>query len=158
MSNAQKLSRREIRNQAPVINGTVITAPHLIDFDGVGAGVWVCDVEVGANNYLKDVPVKQADSRFYAQLGQVVALRKNAQGRYEVVGPGDRASAPVVVKFYEIGNTSAISSQDIGFRFDRVAYSFYAGLSGGAPLGTFWADGVTPYNLVRIVDAQGNPV
>jgi len=154
----KQLSRREIRAQKDSLIGTILTAPHVVDFDGSGAGVWVVDVEIGSNQYLKDVPVKAIDNRFYAQLGQVVSLRRNAQGRYEVTGPGDRVTSPMVVKEYNIGVTSAVSSTEFGFGFDRVPYSYYATLDGGAPLGVIWNDGTTPYNLVRILDAQGNPV
>ena len=153
-----RLTRREIETQKPEIVGTVITAPHVIDFDGLGAGVWVADVEIGGAQYLKDVPVKAMTNRFYAQLGQTVLLRRNAQGRFEVIGPGDRVATPVTTKYYDIGVTSAVSSDDFGFSFDRVAFSFYATIDLSAPLDVLWADGVTPFNLVRIVDAQGFPV
>ena len=154
----KKLSRREIRAQNDSLIGTIIKAPNVIIFDANDAGCWVVDVEIGSNQYLKDVPVKAIENRFYAQLGQIVSLRRNAQGRFEVVGPGDRVTSPMVIKEYNIGVTSAVSSTDYGFGYDRVPFSYYATLDGGAPLGVVFGDGSTPFNYVRIVDAQGSPV
>lgn len=157
-NSARKLTRREIRTLGTELIGTVIRDPNVTDFDGAGAGVWVVDVEIGGDQYLKDVPVKQMTNRFYAQLGQVVTLRRNAQGRFEVIGPGDRRTSTLIVKYYEMGVTSAVSTQNQGFDFQRVPYSYYATADLSAPLDVVWADGVTPYNYVRILDGDGNPV
>lgn len=156
-NNLHRLMRREIKNLKDVLTGTVISELRLLDFDGNNSGVWVCDVEIGSNNYLKDVPVKALSNRFHAQLGQTVALQKNAQGRFEVIGPGLRVSKPVTTKYYNLATQIAGASIDTGFRFDRVPFSFYATVSGGL---SYWDDGdpTHPFNLVRIVDANGNPV
>lgn len=158
MSNLKDLIRREMNTQKETIVGTVLTESRIVDFDGMGSGVFVTDVEVGSNNFLSDVPIKANQNRFYAQVGQTVLLRRNAQGRYEVTAPGDRVASPVTEKGYDLSDGSEQSSQDLGFLSERVPFSHYATLDGTAPLGTLWNDGVTPFNLVRITDALGNPV
>lgn len=158
MSTLKRLIRREVGTQKETIVGTVLTETHITDFDGVGGGVFVVDVEVGANNYLRNVPVKANRNRFYAQIGQTVLLRRNAQGRYEVTAPGDRVASPVTEKSYDLGDGSEQSSNDLGFTSERVDLPFYETLDGISPSGVLWADGVTAFNLVRIVDALGNPV
>lgn len=158
MRNLKRLIRREVDSQREIIVGRVISEMQLVDFDGQGAGVFVCQVEIGSNNRLQGVPVKSQRGRNYAQLGQTVVLRRNAQGRYEIIGPGDRVSTAVEEKTYDLTTQNNVTTVDIGFTFERVPFSHYATLSGGAPLGVLWADGVTPFNLVRQLDAQGNPV
>ena len=154
----QRLIRREVGAQQKERVGTVVGDLRLIDFDGNGAGVWVVDVEVGGNNVLRDVPVKAQISRFYAQLGQTVTLRDTAKGRPEIVGPGERISGTLETIAYNLETQVGGAAVDSGFTFERVPFSFYATLDAAAPLGVLWADGVTAFNLVRIVDAQGNPV
>lgn len=154
----QQLIRREMRTQGDRV-GTIISEMTITDFDGNGAGVFSADVEIGSNNFLKGLPVKANNGgRNYASLGQTVLIRRNAQGRYEVVGPGDRLSTAVEEVGYDLAAQTPESTIDFGFGSERVDYDFYATLDGTAPLGVLWADGVTPYNLVRIIDAQGNPV
>ncbi len=158
MSSLKNLIRREVDRQKEVKIGTVISEPRISDFDGNGSGVWVVDLYLGDEDYLRNVPVKAVRSRFYAQLGQTVAARKSAQGRYEVVGPGNRVMGTRKDKTYDLETRNQQSSANTGFSSERVPFSHYETLDGGAPLGVLWADGVTPFNLVRIVDGDGNPV
>lgn len=154
----QRLIRREVGAQAETFVGTVVSELRLIDFDGSGGGVWVCDVEAGGNNVLRDVPVKAQVNRFYAQLGQTVTIKRTAKGRIEIIGPGERLSGELETIAYNLETQVGGTPVDSGFSFERVPFSFYATLDAAAPLGVLWADGVTPFNLVRIVDAAGNPV
>lgn len=156
--NLKNVVRREVDRQRETIVATVISDMSMTDFDGAGAGTWVVDVEIGSNNYLRNLPVKSNRNRFYAQRGQTVLLRRNAQGRYEVIQPGDRLAAPVERIEYDLETQVGGAAVDIGFSFEVVPYDFYETLDGSAPLGTLYADGVTPYNYVRVVDADGNPV
>ena len=154
MSGALKsLIRREVNRQKESKIGTVLSNVHLTDFDAQGSGVWVVDVEIGSNHYLRNVPVKAIHSRFFAQLGQVVSLRRNAQGRWEVTGPGDRLSVAKGVKTYDLTTRAQQSASVQGWISDRKPFEYYQTLSGGAPLGVLWADTVTPFNLVAIVAA-----
>ncbi|MGH3995846.1 MAG: hypothetical protein ACRDTJ_00095 [Pseudonocardiaceae bacterium] len=157
-SNLKKLIRREVDTQRQTLVGRVISEMRIADVDGNGSGVFVCQVEIGANRRLIDVPVKSQRGRNFAQLGQTVLLRRNAQGRYEVIGPGDRISTPVEIRTYDLATQVNTGSTDFGFSYQRVPFDFYQTLSVGAPLGVLWGDGVTPFGLVRQVDAQGNPV
>lgn len=158
MSSLKKLIRREIDSQNDTKIGTVLKDMRISDFDGGGSGVWVTDVHIGGDEYLRNVPIKASHTRFYAQLGQTVALRKGAQGRWEVVGPGDREIGIMDAKTYDLSDQTQQSTANVGFSFDRVPFSHYATLDAGASLGVLWADGVTPFNLVRVLDGDGNPV
>ncbi len=162
-----RFAQRERRAHRELISGTIISDPVVIDFDGNGSGVWRARVDVGQNNFI-EVPIKSQRGRNYAQLGQTVSLRRNAGGRFEVVGPGDRLAGEVEEQTYDLGTGTSTSTINIGFRFQRVPLredladpigSFaYNTLTGVGPTGVIFGDGVTPLNLVRTLDAQGNPV
>jgi hypothetical protein len=159
MSNLQKFVRREIGNKRATRVATVISEMRITDFDGQSSGVWVVDLEVGSSRPMVNVPVKADKNRFYAQLGQSVEIRRNAHGRWEVVGPGDHIAATMVVRTYDLETQTQQSTANAGFSFNRVPFSYYATLDGGAPLGVLWADGATPFGLVQIIDdATGLPV
>lgn len=150
----KRLIRREVDGNRELIVGRVLSDPRLTDFDSLGGGRWVVDVEIGGANYLRNVPVKAlGENRFYAQLGQTVSLRRNAQGRFEVVGPGDRLSQPLRTIEYDLATGVGGAPVTSGFVFERVAFSYYATADLTAPLDVLWADGVTAFNLVRVIPA-----
>lgn len=157
-ANLKNLIRREVDAQRETIVAKVISDMRLTDFDGNDAGVWVADVEIGSNNFLKDLPVKANRNRFYAQRGQTVLLRRNAQGRYEIIQPGDRLSAAVKEIAYDLVTQQGDPAVNLGFDYEVVDFYYYQTLDGAAPLGVKWGDGVTPFPFSRIVDADGNPV
>lgn len=157
-SRLKQLVRREVDTQRETIVGKVLTDMDVTDFDGTGAGVFVADVEIGSNNFLRNVPVKANRNRFYAQRGQTVLLRRSTQGRYEIIGPGDRLSSPVVEIAYDLETQQGGAPVSSGFDFELVDFFHYETLDAAAPLDVLWADGVTPFNLSRIVDADGVPV
>lgn len=152
----KRLIRREIEARSETIRGTVLSVRSLVDLDGAGSATWVVDVDVGGGQVLRNVAVKAGagGDRFYAGLGQPVLLARNTQGRFDVIGPGDRVAAVAVTKTYTLGNPTPASSANTGFAIERVPFEFYQG-TGGASL---WNDGTTPFPLVRIVDGDGNPV
>ncbi len=159
--NLQRLISREIRNARELIVGTVVGGQQLLNFDnsgGSGSGVFVCDVEIGSNNLLRKVPIKASQTRFYAQLGQTVLLRRNANGRYEVIGPGDRLSQAVQTTAYDLSTGAGGTTVASGFSFVKRPLSYYATLKTGPASGVIWNDGTTPFNLVEIVNAQGQVV
>jgi hypothetical protein len=159
MSNLKRLIRREVDRQKEVKIGTVLNEMHLQDFDGGGSGVWVSHVSIGSDEYLRDVPVKAQHSRFYAQIGQTVALRKSAQGRWEIVGPGDRAMGIMVSKTYTLATGALQTTENIGFYSNPVPFDYYATADLSAPLDVLWADTVTPFGLIQIISAKtGLPV
>ena len=159
MSNLKRLIRREINRQREVKIGTVLTEPKLVDFDGMGIGLWCIDVHFGGEDYLRNVPVKAVHSRFFAQVGQTVALRKGAQGRWEAVGPGDRAIGSMVAKTYDLETRTEQTTGSIGFYSERVGLQYYSTLDGTSPTGIIFGDGVTHFGLIRIIDAStGLPV
>lgn len=157
MSLFKQLVRREILARRDLV-GTVLVQRELRPFNAGGSPVWACDVDVGGNRILRDVPIKGSGSgqRFFAERGQTVLLRRNKQGRYDVVGPADTLTGAAVVKTYVIGNVAETSTANQGFDFERVPFEFYEGT--GVPGGSLWNDGTTPFPLVRLVDADGNPI
>ncbi len=148
--------RREIRARRDLV-GTVFSQRELRQFNTGAAPVWVCSVNIGGNRILRNVPIKGAGSgeRFYAELGQAVLLRRNTQGRYDIVGPSDKLSAIATKKTYNIGAAAVVATTTEGFQISQEIFDFYKGTG---PPNSLWADGVTPFPLVRILDAAGNPV
>lgn len=159
MSSLKRLIRREVDRQKDTKIGTVISEMRLTDFDGQGIGLWVVDVTIGGGEYLRNVPVKAQHSRFFAQIGQTVALRKGMQGRWEAVGPGDRAMGIMVAKTYDLETGSLQSTGDIGFYPERVGLEYYSTLEGGSPTGIIFGNGSTTWGLVHVINAAtGLPV
>ena len=157
MSNLARLLRRERLANREVLIGTVVSEVSVRDMDGNASGVWLVKVDIGSNRLI-EVPIKSTQGRNYAQLGQTVQLRRTAAGRFAVTGPGGRLTAIATETSYDLSTGSSTGSVDVGFSSEVVAFSYYATLDGGAGLGVLWGDGVTPFNLVRQLDAQGNPV
>ncbi len=160
MSTLQRLIRREARTQQETLVGRALDSPRLVDFDTNSIGVWVQDVEIGSNRPLRDVPIKAGGSgnRFFAQRGQTVLLRRSAQGRYEVIGPGDRDKGEVVETTFDLTTSASTGATNFGFTTQCFELDDYEALSGPSPSGVIWNDGVTPLNFCRIIDAQGTPV
>lgn len=157
MSQLTRIVRREIANRVEVV-GTVLRQRELRNFEAAGSPVWACDVDVGSNRILVDVPIKggSGGQRFFAELGTSVLLRREANGRFYVVGPADRSVAIATKKTYTLGTLTPDSTAQEGFQAVPVPFEFYEGT--GPPSGSFWNDGVTPFPLTRILDAQGNPI
>lgn len=147
----KSLMRREVDRQRDHRIGTVLSEMRLTDFDSGGSGVFVVDIEIGSNNYLHDVPVKGLRDRFHAQLQQTVELRRGAQGRWEVVGPGNRALVGGGIKTYDLSARTNQTTTTQGWVSDRVDFDYYQTVDGAAPLGVLFGDGVTPFGFVRIV-------
>lgn len=132
MSREKQLIRREFLARKETIVGTVIGGMRAVRFDGIvpGAGVLiVCDVDVQTNRPLFNVPVKGgADGgRFYAGLGQTVLLRRNLLGRFQVVGPGDRVSAPLVTIEYDLTTKVPVSTSTRSFAIVVDPFEYYMG-------------------------------
>ena len=158
MSRLNELIRREILARRELV-GTVLQPLRLVNFDTTVGVTWVTDVDIGGGNFLVNVPVKAgADgTRFYAGLGHSVKLNRNTLGRVDIVGPADKVlSDQQSFKTYSLGVPSAVTAATLGFQFDQVAFEFYQ--NAAFPGASFWADGVTPFPLVRILDGAGNPV
>lgn len=147
--------KREVEARAQVLTGTVLSRMKIVDDDGLGSATYVVDVFVGKLRVFRDVAVKASSggSRSYAALGQSVQLARNTQGRFDVIGPGDHVRAVAVLKKYVLGNTTPVSTRNVGFTSQIVPFEFYKGT--GTSL---WNDGVTPFPLVRILDGDLNPV
>lgn len=157
----KRLIRREINYRKDDLVARVVTAPELEDLDGNGSAVWTISVAIRGARTFKHVPIKASGSgsRFFAQVGQTVLLRQNAQGLYDCIGPADRRIAFTEVKVYQIGNTTPISETQEGTAEDCVDYDFYQNdRPGSGGTESLYNDGVTDYPLCRVVDPAGNEV
>ena len=156
MSRDKELIRREFLSRKELLVGTVIGEQRAARFDGTapGAGVmWVCDVEIGSNNPLFNVPVKAGahGGRFFAGLGQTVVLRRSLTGRYQVIGPGDRVSTQMeIIEYNAVAKDVAVQTQ-LGFQQVVDPFEVYQGLSAmlGNPSITFANE------VARIAQALG---
>ncbi len=132
MSRETELIRREFLARQEFLVGTVIGEPRPTRFDGVapGAGVLlVCDVDIGSNNPLLNVPIKSAGdgSHFYAGLTNTVLLRRNLLGRFQVVGPGDRANGfNETIEYNAVAKDIAVQTTG-GFEVVVDAFEEYQG-------------------------------
>lgn len=131
MSMLRRIIRQEIIAREPEIVGKVITARTLREFDGSGGGapVWCVDIDIGGGKLLKSVPVKAGSGlrRSYADLGQTVRLRRNALGRFDIIGPGDRAAGISGGKSYVLATGVGTDQPDQGYYAQKEPYSFYQG-------------------------------
>lgn len=125
------LINREIRERRDRIRGRVVSAPRQVNFDTTGAQffTWVVDVDVGGDEILRNVPVKinGPKARFYARVGFPVFLEKDAQGRYQVVSPADRAPQQGGVILVDESTGQASAGGNFGFQVIRRPYEFYKG-------------------------------
>lgn len=156
------------------IRGRVASAPELKFFDpgGTASPTWVCDVDVGEDRLLRDVPIKVngPKARFYAQLGSPVWLDRDAQGRYQVTAPADRTQQPGNLIEIDEDTGDAAAAGSTGLTIVREPYEFY---KGETPESFFdpSADGDTllwlraydrltglPANLIAASDADGADV
>lgn len=124
--------RREFLNRKELLVGTVIGSARARRFDGTapGAGVmWVCDVEMGGTRPLLNVPIKAGSDggRFFANLGSAVVLRRNLAGRFQVIGPGDRAAGEMEIIEYDLVTTAVVTQSSQGFAQVVDPFEFYQG-------------------------------
>lgn len=170
------LIRREIGGVKQRLRGRVVTLPARRNYDtaGVRYATWVVAVDIGSNRVLENVPIKMgtAGSRSYARIGAPVWLEKDA-GRYQVVGPADRAPAQRVVVLVDedAGDSSAGGSS--GFTFVREPFTYYKGAAAAQPTAFYdpGADAAVrvwlraydralgqPANISVVADADGQQV
>lgn len=164
MSDTRNLIRQEIKAREQTIVGTALGNPEIVAFDasaaggGSGAPVWTIPVEISSNRVLLEVPVKAngAGSRAYARRNATVLLRRNAQGRFEVIGPGDRVAGVQVKKTYAFGAVVPTTTDSEGFVAQVEPFEFY---QGAGPPNSLWGDLATPFPIVRIIDqSTGLPI
>lgn len=144
MSTERNLIRQEIKARQQFIRGTVLRDPELRLVDGTNQ-MWVTDVQVLGKRPLFNVPIKTANRGiFFAELGQIVLLARNLQGKFEIIGPGDRNIVEKVVKTYAVtGANTATANQ--GFSVIVDPFEFYQGAQAmkGNPNVTFTTSTIT---------------
>lgn len=156
----KRLIRREVIARSETLTGTVVSEMKMVDDDGLGSSTWAVDVVIGKLRPLRNVQVKAgADgSRFYAGMGQTVKLARNTLGRFDVIGPGDTVTNFAVVKKYNLGDPTPVSTSNLGLEVRVEPFEFLKGPTPGVPGTSRWGNGSTPLKTIRIVDADGNPV
>lgn len=144
MSTQRNLIRQEIKARQQFLRGTVLREPEMRLIDGTNQ-VWVTDVQVLGRRPLFNVAIKATNSGlFYAELGAVVLLARNLQGKFEIVGPGDRNIVEKVVTEYDVSGAQT-GQQNQGFTVFVAPYEFYQGAQAmkGNPNVTFAASTIT---------------
>lgn len=160
MSDLKRLINREIRAGRERIRGRIASDPTFKNFDPSG-GLFltsVVDVDAGGDRLLRDVPVKinGPKARFYSRIDAPVFLEKDAQGRYQVVAPADRANQQGSFAEFDEDTDVVAPAGAIGFTTVTQPYEFYEGT--GIPGGSFYNDGVHGYPERTNLDADGNEV
>lgn len=159
MSEQKRSIRREMRQHVEDIQGRVLSAPQLVQFNtGALEETWVCDVDIGATRVLSDVPIKLngGKDRLYAQLGAAVTLRRMVGGRYQIIGPAERVTSPRKVVLLDEDSETTSEGVPQGFTFRREPFEYFKADS--VPGNSLWGDGVTPFVVVTLLDGNGNPV
>lgn len=158
MNPEQQLINRTISARDEILRATVLSEPVLTPFDtaGLRARMWLISVNVsGVSRPIEGVIVQSqtgTGGRQYARVGKPVLIKRNAKGRWLCIGPSDRITGVGNVQFLdESSEVGSAPTPGEGFTFDRVPFEFYAANG-------LWANGTTPFNLVRRLDAQGNEV
>lgn len=159
-SDLKDLITREIKASVTRLRGKVVSQPTQKNFDPSGglSLTWVCDVDIGGDQIMRDVPIKIAGpkARFYALLDAPVFLEKDAQGRWQLIAAADRSREQGSLTLLDEDDDVATPSGDIGFTTIRRPYEFYEGT--GLPGGSFYNDGVHGYPEFTVLDQDGNEV
>lgn len=123
----RRLAREEIRARRDRV-GKVLSTRRILDFS-TSTPVWVVNVDVGGERVLRDVPVKAfgALQRTYAVPGQSVNLKRNTQGRYDVVGPADAVVGTTVAMDVDLDTQTGSPGTDFGFSPVVRPHTFYQG-------------------------------
>lgn len=160
MSDLKSLITREQKAVKQQIRGKIMSDPVQKNFDTAGAAqfTWVCDVDIGSNRLLRDVPVKinGPKARFYARRDSPVFLEKDSQGRYQIIGPADKGPQQGRICFLDEDTGIVSPTSPIGFTLVVQPYEFYKGT--GLPGGSFYNDGVHGYPEITKLDQDGNEV
>lgn len=133
MSDLRHLIGSEIRSLATQqrIRGRIVSEPAQKFFDpsGTGQPTYVCDVDIGAERILRDVPVKinGPKARFYAQVGFPVYLDRDGQGRYQVTAPADRVPSTGAVIEIDEDTDTELDGGIVGNTVVRQPFEWYAG-------------------------------
>jgi len=150
----QKLIARDIAQRRESRRGTVLTEPKLLNYDtaAIDRTVYVVDVDIGGNKPVRNVPVQSSSGlggRAYARQGKGVEIRRNAGGRWLVVGASDRIKNTATVQLLDETTELATSGPSEGVTFGRRAFDFYS---------ENLAWGVAGFGNDVILDAQDNEV
>lgn len=160
MSDLKALITREVNAAGQQIRGRVMSDPVQKNFEVIGMSqfTWVVDVDIGSDRLLRDVPVKinGPKARFYARVNQPVFLQKDAQGRYQVIGPADRVKQQGRICFLDEDDGLVSPTVPLGFDLIVQPFEFYEGT--GVPGGGLWNDGVHGFPEITKVDQDGNEV
>jgi hypothetical protein len=158
MSSRQDLIGREIKAARTVRRGTIVSDPVRKFFDPAGAEsfTWVSDVDIGDDVIMRNVPIKINGSRArgYARLGLPVEIQRNAQGRWQIIGPADRATAQASITELDETTDTTTAAGETGILIIREEFAWYANI--GNPGESRWNNGNDGFPKIRILDGDGN--
>jgi hypothetical protein len=98
----------EISDKNTQFDGKTLTRPTLMALDGQNR-TYVCDVDVGKRDPLRNVPIASADGAIrYADIGSAVRLVRSPTGKFEITGyskrmPGTYTIMPVTIPKIDFG-------------------------------------------------------
>lgn len=160
MSDLKTLINREIKAARQQLRGKIMSDPYQADFDALALTepTWLADVDVGADRLLIAVPIKinGPKARFYARLGSPVFLQTDAQGRWQIIGPADRAREQGNLILLDEDTEVATPSGNVGFTLVVPPFEFYEGT--GVPGGGLWNNLLDSFPKRQRFDADGNEV
>lgn len=161
-SDLKNLINREQKAVKQQIRGKIMSDPVQKNFDTAGAlqFTWVCDVDIGSNRLLRDVPVKinGPKARFYSRRDSPVFLEKDSQGRYQIIGPADKGPQQGRICFLDEDTGIVSPTTPVGFTLVVRPFEFYQGPTPPTPGTSFWNDGVHGFPEITKLDQDGNEV
>jgi hypothetical protein len=153
---------RQIRVSDEKKRGTMVTNPRKMNVNVTAddSPCFVGRVNTGGRKILRNIVVKaNGGSRAYARKGLPVMLQKNAQGRWEVIGPSDRIISPALVSEVDLELGTVVSQPDEGFSLAQRPFSHFRGglTSQSTPAGEgLW--GANTFSSSIVVDGSGAEV
>jgi hypothetical protein len=112
--------------------------------------VWACDVDIGEDELLRNVPVATNNKDIlYADIGKPVALKKVGPGKYQIIGLAKTAKSTTHIIYLSAGELlgQIVGEELHGYSIRPLTYE---------ELDAYGGYGVVPYGAHGRFDAQDN--
>ena len=122
-------------------------------YDTEGQWVWACDVDIGQDQPLRNVPVaNNCREILYAQIGMPVALTQMGPTRYAITGLSKKIQSTTRIIYVSFADAfgSIVNVINKGFIYRLLTYGEIGTLMPGMGYG------LVPYGLRGKFDMQGN--
>jgi len=134
------------------LTGT-IASPFYQFFDSNGSWTWACDVDIGKDQPLRNVPVANNNRDIiYAQVGMPVALKRQVGNNYAIVGLSKTTVGDTHIIYMRFGD--AFGQVTGTARYANV----YRPLTYGELANYYGGYGNVPYGSIGRFDANGDLV